>query len=72
MDIQLILRWIMIAIVMVVAIALFGVILKIAGFLLAYALKALLVLLLIAIVLRFIGAGRDARVLQAGSACMDR
>jgi len=53
MDIQLVLRWIMIAIVLIVAISLFGVILKIAGFLLGYALKALLVLLLIAVVLRF-------------------
>ena len=53
MDIQIILRWIMIAIVLIVAIALFGVMLKIAGFLLGYALKALLVLLLIAVVLRF-------------------
>lgn len=61
MDIQLILRWIMIAIVLIVAIALFGVILKIAGFLIGYALKALLVLLLVAIVLRFFSVLQQKR-----------
>lgn len=61
MDIQLVLRWIMIAIVLIVAISLFGVILKIAGALLAFALKALLVLLLIAIVLRFFTALQGKR-----------
>lgn len=61
MDVQVILRWIMVAIVLIVAVALFGVILKIAGFLLAYALKALLVLLLIAIVLRFFSVLQQKR-----------
>lgn len=51
----------MIAIVLIVAVALFGVILKIAGFLLGYALKALLVLLLIAIVLRFFSVLQQKR-----------
>ena len=61
MDLQIILRWIMIAIVLIVAVALFGVILEIAGFLLAWALKILLVLLLIAIVLRFVTLLQERR-----------
>lgn len=54
MDIQQILRWLITAIVLVVAIMLLNAILDIAGFLLGAALRVLLVLLLLAVALRFI------------------
>ncbi len=53
MDIQTILRWIAIAIVLIVAVAVLSVILQVGAALIKIALKVLLVLLLIAIVLRF-------------------
>ncbi len=61
MDIQHIIRWIFIAIVLLVAVMILGVILQIAGFLLNYALKALLLLFVIAVVLRFIGVLQERR-----------
>jgi hypothetical protein len=61
LDIQQILRWIVTAIVLMVAIVLLGVVLKMAGFLLSYAIKGLLILLLIAIVVRLIGALQQRR-----------
>lgn len=61
MDIQQIIRWIVIAIVLLVAVVVLGVILNIAGFLLQFAIKALLVLFLIAVVLRFFSVLRDRR-----------
>lgn len=53
MNIEKILRWIVIAIVLIVAAALLSVLLEIGAFLLKTALKALFILLLIAIALRF-------------------
>ena len=61
MDIQQILRWIVMAIVLMVAVALLGVILKFTGVLLQVALKILLFLLLTAIVVRFISLLRERR-----------
>lgn len=61
LDIQQILRWIVTAIVLMVAIVLLGFVLKIAGFLLNYAIKGLIILLLLAIVVRLIGALRRQR-----------
>ncbi len=61
MNIQQVLRWIAIAIVLIVAVAVLSVILKVGAALLSLALKVLLVLLLIAIVLRFIDVVRDRR-----------
>jgi hypothetical protein len=61
LDIQQILRWIVTAIVLMVAIVLLGVVLQMAGFLLSYAIKGLLILLLIAIVVRLIGALQQRR-----------
>ncbi len=61
MDIQQILRWIVVAIVLVVAVSLFSFILKIGAALLSVALKVLLILLLIAIVLRFVGVLQHKR-----------
>lgn len=53
MDIQQIIRWIVIAIMLLVAVVVLGAILNIAGVLLQFALKALLVLFGIAVLLRF-------------------
>lgn len=61
MNVQQILRWIVVAIVLLVAVSLFSVILKVGAVLLNIALKILLVLLLIAIVLRFIGGAQRRR-----------
>lgn len=61
LDIQQILRWIVTAIVLMVAIVLLGFVLKIAGFLLNYAIKGLIILLLLAIVVRLIGALKRQR-----------
>ncbi len=61
MDIQQILRWIVVAIVLIVAVSLLSVILKVGAALLAVAFRALLILLLIAIVLRFVGVFQQKR-----------
>lgn len=61
MDIQQILRWIVVAIVLVVAVSLFSFILKVGAAILGVALRALLILLLIAIVLRFVGVLQNKR-----------
>ena len=53
LDVQQILKWIVTAIVLTVAIVLFGVVLNIAGFLLKYAVKVLIMLLIVAVVVRF-------------------
>jgi len=54
MNIQQLLRWVMIAIVLLVAVALFSATLKVSSVVLSLALKGLLILLLVAVVLRFI------------------
>ncbi len=61
MDIQQILRWIVIAIVMIVAICLLDSVLGLVGFLLNIALPVLLILLVTAIILRFISMLRARR-----------
>ncbi len=61
MDIQQVLRWIVIAIVMIVAICLLDSVLGLVGFLLNIALPVLLVLLVTAIILRFISMLRARR-----------
>lgn len=61
MDIEKVLRWIIIAIVLLVAVALLTVILKVGAVLLQVALKVLLILLLVAIVLRFFDVLRGKR-----------
>ncbi len=61
MDIQQILRWIVIAIVMIVAICLLESVLGLVGFLLNIALPVLLILLVTAIILRFISMLRARR-----------
>ncbi len=61
MDIQQVLRWIVIAIVLIVAMSLLSVILDIAGALLAFGLKVLLILFLVAVVLRFFDLVRERR-----------
>ncbi len=61
MDIQQILRWIVIAIVMIVAICLLDSVLGLVGFLLNIALPVLLLLLVTAIILRFISMLRTRR-----------
>jgi len=61
LDLQQILRWIVTAIVLMVAIVLLGVVLKMAGFLLKYAIKGLFILLLLAIVVRLVGALKERR-----------
>lgn len=61
LEIQQILRWIVTAIVLMVAIVLLSVVLKMAGFLLHYAIKGLVILLLLAIVVRLIGALKQRR-----------
>lgn len=61
MDIEQVLRWIIIAIVLLVAVALLTVILKVGAVLLQVALKVLLILLLVAIALRFFDVLRGKR-----------
>ena len=61
MDIQQILRWIVIAIVMIVAVVLLDAMLGLVGPLLKIALYVLLVLLVLAIILRFISMVRARR-----------
>ena len=61
MNIQQILRWIMIAIVLLVAVALFSVILQFSSVFLGLALKGLLILLLVAVILRFISLLKQHR-----------
>ncbi|MEM6647953.1 MAG: hypothetical protein AAF730_17050 [Bacteroidota bacterium] len=56
MDVQQILRWIVIAIVLMVMFSLLGVILKVGGALLGIAVKVLVVLFVIAVILRLFGA----------------
>lgn len=61
MDIQQILRWIVVAIVLIVAVSLLSLILKVGAALLSVAFRALLILLLVAIVLRFVGVFQQKR-----------
>lgn len=61
MDIQKVLRWLVVAIVLTVAIVLLDAILNIAGFLLQIGIRVLLILLLVAIVLRFVDLFRKRR-----------
>ena len=61
MDIQQIIRWIVIAIMLLVAVVILGFILDIAGFLLHFAIRALLVLFVVAVVLRFFEVLRQRR-----------
>ncbi len=61
MDIQQILRWIVIAIVMIVAFVLLDSVLGVLGFMLHIALPVLLGLLILAIILRFITMLRARR-----------
>ena len=61
LDPQQVLRWIVTAIVLIVAVVLLGWVLDIAGFLLRYAIKGLVILLLVAIVVRLIGAIQGRR-----------
>ncbi len=61
MDIQQIIRWLVVAIVMIVAVVLLDVILNVFGFLLEMGVRVLLILLLVAIVLRFIDLFRKRR-----------
>lgn len=61
MDIQQIIRWIVIAIMLLVAVFILGSILNIAGFLLQFALKALIILFVIAVILRFFSALTERR-----------
>lgn len=61
LDVQQVLRWIVTAIVLMLAIVLLGFVLKVAGFLLGYAIRGLIVLLLIAIVVRLIGGLKSGR-----------
>jgi hypothetical protein len=61
MNVEQILRWIVVAIVLIVAVSLFSIILKIGAVLLNVALKILLILLLIAIILRFVGVAQRKR-----------
>ena len=61
MDIQQILRWIVGAIILMIAIIIMGGILKVASFMLGFAIKGLLVLLVIAIILRLISLISERR-----------
>lgn len=61
LDVQQVLRWIVTAIVLMLAIVLLGFVLKVAGFLLGYAIRGLIILLLIAIVVRLIGGLKSGR-----------
>lgn len=56
LEVQTILRWIVSAIVLLVAIVLLGLVLQVAGFLVQYAIRALIILLMLAIVVRLFGA----------------
>ncbi len=53
MDAQQVLRWLTVAIVMMLAVVVLSFVLKFAGFLLGYAIKILVILLVVAIALRF-------------------
>ena len=53
-DLQQIIRWIVIAIVLLVAIVILNALLQVADFLLGFALKGLIVLFIVALILRFI------------------
>lgn len=61
MDVQQILRWIIMAIVLLVAVALLTVILKVGVVLLALAIKILIVLLIVAVIIRFFTALKERR-----------
>lgn len=61
MDTQQILRWIVIAIVLIVAVSLLGFILKIGAVLLKIGLRILLILFLVALCLRFFDLLRERR-----------
>ena len=61
MDIQQILRWIVIAIVMIVAVMLLDSVLGLLGFMLNIALPVLLILLVTAVILRFVSMLRARR-----------
>ncbi len=61
MDIQQILRWIVIAIVMIVAVVLLDSVLGLLGFMLNIALPVLLILLVTAVILRFVSMLRARR-----------
>ena len=61
MSIARVLRWLVIAIVLVVAVSLLDVIVHLASWLLEIAVPVLLVLLLVAVVLRFFGYWRNER-----------
>ncbi|PSQ78007.1 MAG: hypothetical protein BRD44_00140 [Bacteroidetes bacterium QS_7_67_15] len=61
MSIARVLRWLVIAIVLVVAVSLLDVIVDLASWLLEIAVPVLLVLLLVAVVLRFFGYWRNER-----------
>ncbi|MFK7845512.1 MAG: hypothetical protein AB8G77_09430 [Rhodothermales bacterium] len=61
MDIQQIIRWIVIAIMLLVAVVILGAILNIAGFLLQFAIRALLILFVVAVVLRFFTVLKERR-----------
>ncbi|HET6568027.1 MAG TPA: hypothetical protein VFG50_08680 [Rhodothermales bacterium] len=61
MDVQQVLRWIIMAIVLLVAVALLTVILRVGVVLLWLALKILVVLLVIAVILRFVSAIKERR-----------
>jgi hypothetical protein len=61
LDTQQILRWLVMAIVAMVAIVVLGAILQVASFLLPYAIKGLVILLLAAIVIRLVTALRAQR-----------
>lgn len=54
MDAGKILKWLVTAIVILIAVVLLGLVLQIAGFLLKFAIKALLVLLAAAVVIRLV------------------
>lgn len=61
MNIERVLRWLVVAIVLVVAVSILQVIINIAGWLLDIAIPVLLLLLLVAVVLRFFGYWREER-----------
>ncbi len=61
MDVQKVLSWLVVAIVMMLAIVLLGFVLQVAGFLVKYAIKILIILLVVAIVLRFFTVLQEKR-----------
>ena len=61
MSIERLLRWLVIAIVLVAAVSLLDVIIDLAGWLLEIAVPVLLILLGVAVVLRFFGYWREKR-----------